>query len=1361
MALVLADRVQETTSTAGTGAITLAGAVSGFQSFAVVGNGNTCYYTILNGSAWEVGIGTYSSVGPSLARTTVLSNSSGNTSPITLSGASSVFLTYPAERSVNLDASGNVSPLGTISSGVWQGSTVGVAYGGTGVTASSGANSVVLRDTNQNINFNNYVAGFTATTASAGTTVLTVSSTRNQILVGSTTHTFQMPNATTLQLGQSFLFVNNSSGVLTITNNASAVIETIPSGGVTQLGATNISTSAGTFGIYSFLPGSYDFSNTAATFNGATISNAVWNGTAIAGNYGGTGLTTFVAANNAIYSTGATTLTAGTLPVAAGGTGVTSLAVGYIPYGNGSSYASSASLQFSSGVLVVGGASALGGATNPITAFTGNTNNYIQTYVYNQSNGISASSDFVAYANNSTDAHGWADMGFTSSTYADTVYTVTGPNEAYVFGSAFNSSFTGNLVYATDSTGSANAHQWYVGGFTQLKSAWKMQLTSTGLQLANALGTAYGGTGNTSGQAASVANSHTAGTGLNGSTFNGSAAVTWTLATSGVTAATYTNSTVAVDTYGRITSASSGTAPVTSVAVTAPITTSGGTTTPTLALGTGYGDTQNPYASKTANYFLAAPNGAAGAPTFRAIVAADIPTLNQNTSGTASNVTGIVALINGGSGQSNAQSAMNAFAGAVTSKYYLRGDGSNVVMAALSASDLTNVVAIANGGTNSTATPTAGGIGYGTGTAHAYTAVGTSGNALISAGASAPAFGALAIGTANVNISGALTPTNGGTGVATLSGLAYGNGTSAFTAATAAQVVGVIGTTAVANATTATNQSGGTVSATTGAFSGNVTVTGTGSVTLANSGDITASRSGGTTGVIYFGASNSGTKYLYFDGTNYAMPGGQLDVNGSRVLNAGNYQGYSTFSGLVTASQSGFQSATYSTGRNRIWSFGNADTFGINYWQGSGGYGGADSIGFNFGTTTANTAQFSFNGTSGNLVITGAYTGSGSGLTGTAASLTAGTATNQSGGTVSATTGSFSGLLTGRDPGYVTSITSLGGSSGAFTSQTTVVPNGGTSFTPILHGATVLNSTGYVGHVSFGCLRTGTANWAGGAYLGLGGNDNYTTEYYTFGYGGTLAHSSGQISVSGNFNVSGNYIANNIFVNNQGDSTSTSAGVLTLWSSGPSTTSAILFKNASGSGFGEFGTSGGYNTYFVMDTPGRGWVFRSAVGGTNFSGTNVASITNQGNALFSGTVTASNLTSGSTTVTVSGSGSGFSAVTYNNNTLYWMRSGNRCFWKLYLNISGVSGGSGTFLIQGFPYNAIVDNFEYGPTCYADVGSTTTMGLAFPRYINGQSYITLTRPKEPFTPVSVASITCANVVSASGAVLILQGDYQVA
>jgi hypothetical protein len=83
-----------------------------------------------------------------------------------------------------------------------------------------------------------------------------------------------------------------------------------------------------------------------------------------------------------------------------------------------------------------------------------------------------------------------------------------------------------------------------------------------------------------------------------------------------------------------ITSNDAFTGTVTSVTGTSPVASSGGTT-PAISLASGYGDTQNPYASKTANYVLAAPNASAGVPTFRAIVAADIPTLNQNTTGTA------------------------------------------------------------------------------------------------------------------------------------------------------------------------------------------------------------------------------------------------------------------------------------------------------------------------------------------------------------------------------------------------------------------------------------------------------------------------------------------------------------------------------------------------------------------------------------------------------------------------------------------------------------------------------------------------------------------------------------------------------
>lgn len=109
MALVIADRVRETTTTAGTGSVTLAGAVTGFQSFSVIGDTNTCYYCISDqsGSNWEVGIGTYSTTGPTLARTTVLASSNAGSLVSFGSNTKDVFVTQPAERAVYTQATGN------------------------------------------------------------------------------------------------------------------------------------------------------------------------------------------------------------------------------------------------------------------------------------------------------------------------------------------------------------------------------------------------------------------------------------------------------------------------------------------------------------------------------------------------------------------------------------------------------------------------------------------------------------------------------------------------------------------------------------------------------------------------------------------------------------------------------------------------------------------------------------------------------------------------------------------------------------------------------------------------------------------------------------------------------------------------------------------------------------------------------------------------------------------------------------------------------------------------------------------------------------------------------------------------------
>lgn len=324
MALVIADRVQQTGTANTTVSFTLSGTVAGYQSFATIGNTNTTYYAATDASGnWESGAGTYSTTGPTLTRSTVYASSNSGAA-VTFSGTVNVFCTYPSSRAVYEDTSGNVSPLGNIGSATWQASTIGVAYGGTGVTASSGANSVMLRDANQNVAVNRLNQSNTSTVSAAGTTALTAASSYSQTLTGTTTQTYTMPDATTLTTGVAFVFNNNSTGVLTLQNYAAGAIGTITAGGAVELVLLANGTTAGTWDVHGYLPEAVTWGTNALALGSTVITGGTWNGGTIPTGYGGTGLTTFSAANAALYSTSASVLAAGTLPAAAGGTGVTS-----------------------------------------------------------------------------------------------------------------------------------------------------------------------------------------------------------------------------------------------------------------------------------------------------------------------------------------------------------------------------------------------------------------------------------------------------------------------------------------------------------------------------------------------------------------------------------------------------------------------------------------------------------------------------------------------------------------------------------------------------------------------------------------------------------------------------------------------------------------------------------------------------------------------------------------------------------------------------------------------------------------------------------------------------------------------------
>lgn len=342
MPLVIADRVKETTTTTGTGTITLAGAATGFRSFSVVGNGNTTYYAIVEpiGGAWEVGIGTYSTTGPTLARTTVLSSSNSGSLVNFPAGTKEVYVTYPAGRSVFSD--------GFNASGTWGINISGNAANVTGTVAIANG-------------------GTGATTRQEAMDALAGAVTAGQYLRGNGTDVvmsaIQAADVPTLNQNTTGT-ASNVTGTVAVANGGTG--STTAAGARTNLGSTTVGD--GFFTLTN--PGAIRFTrinadNTVSALDAATFRTAIGAGTGsgTVTSVGGTGSVNGITLSGTVTSSGSLTL-GGSLS----GVSLTTQVSGTLPVGNGGTGATTLT-----GVVIGNGASAFTVKTNPSGAFVGDT----------------------------------------------------------------------------------------------------------------------------------------------------------------------------------------------------------------------------------------------------------------------------------------------------------------------------------------------------------------------------------------------------------------------------------------------------------------------------------------------------------------------------------------------------------------------------------------------------------------------------------------------------------------------------------------------------------------------------------------------------------------------------------------------------------------------------------------------------------------------------------------------------------------------------------------------------------------------------------------------------------------------------
>jgi hypothetical protein len=477
MALVVKDRVRVSSTTAGTGALTLGVAITGFQDFSVIGNGNTTYYTIVDPTTgdWEVGLGTYSSTGPTLTRNTVLESSNSGSAVNFLSNPKDVFVTYPAERSVYVEGTSIVPAetarleFGNLAQGSAL-SVIGVTGNATANVASIAAASdhQVLRRNGTGLAFGavalnqtNAVTG-TLPVARGGTGVTTSTGTGSVVL--STSPALVTPALGTPASGNlancTFPTLNQNTTGNAATATALQTARTI--GGVSFDGTANIN-----------LPGVNIAGNQNTTGTAANVTGTV----AIAN--GGTGGTTAQAARNNI----AGVVTSGQY-LRGDGTNVLMSAIqaGDVPTLNQNTTGNAATATTLQTARTINGVSFNGSANITITANTPNSATF--------NNGGAGAASGATFNGGSAVTISYNTVGAPST---------TGTNASGTWGI----SITGNAATATTATTATNA------------------TTATTLQTARTInGTSFDGSANIT-----TANWGTART-LWGQSVNGSANIT-------------------------------------------------------------------------------------------------------------------------------------------------------------------------------------------------------------------------------------------------------------------------------------------------------------------------------------------------------------------------------------------------------------------------------------------------------------------------------------------------------------------------------------------------------------------------------------------------------------------------------------------------------------------------------------------------------------------------------------------------------------------------------------------------------------------------------------------------------------------